>query len=565
LKAEKAVRHSRKLNMHLSEPPPDTNRTKAELERRAAARGGSEEDWAARVQALPGGLTTDIATQNAMQNAHDRGLKEGMPGFWKAVHGEVVAGQEAAPAKPSRSNKYVGKTVTHKASGKVGKVTYADRAGLVVQHDDGSQIQGPHSAFDIGSSQRARKRPSPQQLLNAEFTPTEKAVYAPVTPGEGPRHQARATPPAAKPEVQLKRGASGNYQAFRGAEKLGIIIPQADGSFSFEHKRGDQVHGYASLSQAAHALVQRHDSGQSIGGRGETLRSIGMPETRKGGRRRRGPDYRGIGLSVETPRLVATPAPLGKPGGPGLYHLKGAKLPNYIENMRNALMRGGMSEGRATATAISRCKVLAVTSKHPEVKAAAAAAIAELKATALRAKAAHGHTNSPSRVVELFNMFHAPPGAGGGQFTTKSGASGGAKAQPGTTPSGTRPAAQKAAILRTVAGLRKRIGAQTVTLNGLKAQKASLSASVGGSKASGTTVARKAKKATTARSKTTVKQKAGAKRKATTKTTGASKASSRAATMGQIARLSTRISSLSSTIRAERGQVRTLLAKARKM
>jgi hypothetical protein len=92
-----------------------------------------------------------------------------------------------------------------------------------------------------------------------------------------------------------------------------------------------------------------------------------------------------------------------------------------------------------------------------------------------------------------------------------------------------------------------------------------LSASVGGSKASGTTVARKAKKATTARSKTTVKQKAGAKRKATTKTTGAAKAASKAATMGQIARLSTRISSLSSTIRAERGQVRTLLAKARKM
>ena len=273
-----------------------------------------------------------------------------------------------------------------------------------------------------------------------------------------------------------------------------------------------------------------------------------------------------LGFSIETPRLVATPAPLGKPGGPGLYHLKGAKLPNYIENMRNALMRSGMKEGRATATAISRCKVLALTSKHPEVKAAAAAAIAELKATAARAKAVHGHANDPYRIVELFNPFHAPAGPGGGRFTSKSGASGGAQAKaakgPRFGPSGqnfTARSQQKAAILKQVRVLRQRISAQEVTLGGLKAQRQSLTLSVGGSKAKGTTKAAKAKKTATKKSKTTTKT---AKGKTTArKTTQA--AAKKAATINQIGRLSTQISQLQNRIAGERSQVRSLVAKAR--
>lgn len=275
---------------------------------------------------------------------------------------------------------------------------------------------------------------------------------------------------------------------------------------------------------------------------------------------------RTLGLSAETPRLVATPAPLGKPGGPGLYHLKGAKLPNYIENMRNALMRGGMSEGRATATAISRCKVLAATSKHPEVKAAAAAAIAELKATALRAKAAHGHANEPGQVVELFNQFHLPVGPGGGRFTTASGASGGAKA-PAKSPKGAQrgtpsgygrsPGAAQAAIKKRIAGLKKQIRAQSITLSGLVAQRQSLIGS--------TTRVAKVKKG----AKKTTTRKAGTKAKTTTtakkKTQGAAKkasaATTRATNAAHIARLGMRISQLRTQIKNERAQVRQLSAR----
>ena len=107
--------------------------------------------------------------------------------------------------------------------------------------------------------------------------------------------------------------------------------------------------------------------------------------------------------------------------------------------------------------------------------------------------------------------------------------------------------------------LRQRISAQEVTLGGLKAQRQSLTLSVGGSKAKGTTKAAKAKKTATKKSKTTTKT---AKGKTTArKTTQA--AAKKAATINQIGRLSTQISQLQNRIAGERSQVRSLVAKAR--
>lgn len=146
-------------------------------------------------------------------------------------------------------------------------------------------------------------------------------------------------------------------------------------------------------------------------------------------------------MSAQTARLAITPAPAGKPGGPGLYHVKGMSLPPYFENIRNALIRGGHTPAdayRITWGAIRRWahgggKV------HPEVVAAAQAALADLAAKSARA---HAHANEDGAAmtltwngtdginlasVELGSYIapHVPAGSPkGGQFGTTSGGSG---------------------------------------------------------------------------------------------------------------------------------------------
>jgi hypothetical protein len=86
--------------------------------------------------------------------------------------------------------------------------------------------------------------------------------------------------------------------------------------------------------------------------------------------------------SAETPRLEATPDLLGTHG---LWHTPDRhvghpqKLPNYIEHIAHALMRGGMDESQAIATAISSTRRWARGSGHvrPEVRAASQRALDE--------------------------------------------------------------------------------------------------------------------------------------------------------------------------------------------
>jgi hypothetical protein len=64
-------------------------------------------------------------------------------------------------------------------------------------------------------------------------------------------------------------------------------------------------------------------------------------------------------VSAETPRLEATPDTLGPHG---LWHTPSKKvpakqkLPNYIEHIAHALIRNGMGESQAIATAINAVK-----------------------------------------------------------------------------------------------------------------------------------------------------------------------------------------------------------------
>jgi hypothetical protein len=108
-----------------------------------------------------------------------------------------------------------------------------------------------------------------------------------------------------------------------------------------------------------------------------------------------------VELSAETPGLVATPAPYGKPGGPGLYGVKGMKHSNYFEHIVQALIRNGMSPGHASAVAWEALRRWAHGggNVHPEVRAAAQAALREEQAKAARAKATTNE--SDATITEL--------------------------------------------------------------------------------------------------------------------------------------------------------------------
>jgi HK97 family phage prohead protease len=106
-------------------------------------------------------------------------------------------------------------------------------------------------------------------------------------------------------------------------------------------------------------------------------------------------------------RFGNTPEPIGKPGGPGLWHHKGWQLPPGIQHVRNDLMEKGMPESKATEMAIGIMenwshghdgKGHAVSAK---VQAEAAATMTEFhalqaknKATAKRATIATADVNN---------------------------------------------------------------------------------------------------------------------------------------------------------------------------
>ena len=123
-----------------------------------------------------------------------------------------------------------------------------------------------------------------------------------------------------------------------------------------------------------------------------------------------------IELSAQTARLAVTPAPRGRPGGPGLYHVQGLEHSPYLQQIVKALIeKRGMAPGKAYAIARASIRkwMAGRGHVHPEVRAAASGAEAqELKAQAQ----AHAHANDSAgaRVIELFNPNHSVTG----QFTT---------------------------------------------------------------------------------------------------------------------------------------------------
>ena len=94
-------------------------------------------------------------------------------------------------------------------------------------------------------------------------------------------------------------------------------------------------------------------------------------------------------MSEETPRVSTEHHPLGEQGlwhTPNKDHPAKEQLPAYIQNIAHALMRNGMDESQAIATAINALKRWASGhlnpgqgghGVHPEVQEAAQRALAE--------------------------------------------------------------------------------------------------------------------------------------------------------------------------------------------
>jgi hypothetical protein len=123
-------------------------------------------------------------------------------------------------------------------------------------------------------------------------------------------------------------------------------------------------------------------------------------------------DYR---LSAETGRLAVTPAPRGKPGGPGLYGVKGNMHSPYMQNIVKALIRKGMPPGRAYAVAWGSLRKWAAKSKHPEVRAAAAGGLALEKAAEA---VGHAHAVTWDDLALVIDLAYNPDQqrAAGGKF-----------------------------------------------------------------------------------------------------------------------------------------------------
>lgn len=94
-------------------------------------------------------------------------------------------------------------------------------------------------------------------------------------------------------------------------------------------------------------------------------------------------------MSADTARLASQHHKLGKPGGPGLFGDKSMQLPAYIQNVAQALVRNGKTKSQAIQIAIGTVKRWASGQGDvsPEVRAAAAKAVAEWEALKAKARA----------------------------------------------------------------------------------------------------------------------------------------------------------------------------------
>lgn len=125
-------------------------------------------------------------------------------------------------------------------------------------------------------------------------------------------------------------------------------------------------------------------------------------------------------MTARTPIASTVHQPTVKPGGPGLFHMKGAQLPAYIQHVANELKKKGKSESQAVQMAIGIVKNWARGGQgaSPQVQAAAVKAVAEWEALKARARATPNKGERRSRNlsnddVDLVDLATVPFGSSG--------------------------------------------------------------------------------------------------------------------------------------------------------
>ena len=303
-----------------------------------------------------------------------------------------------------------------------------------------------------------------------------QAAASPPLPGHAPPARQQPGGPAVGLAVDLAKPGQRFYHGW---------IPVAGAS---------QLHGKVVVGRTRKGTVigtYDHQAGtvrpRGLGGpmKVEHVRRPGATEPApgpfppRGGRLRRlmqtAPGFAGdhgnpvIDMSARTPMLERTPAPRGRPGGPGLYRVKGMGHTPYLQQVVKALIeKRGMSSDKAYAIARARIRKWMATSRHPEVRAAATRAEAGELARQARA---HSHAIGPWEVadtlielacepIDLMNPYHSATG----QFTTAQGAQQKQQgkqqqAKQAAKREGRHDARQRAVLTRRIAGLRSQIAA----------------------------------------------------------------------------------------------------------
>ena len=201
---------------------------------------------------------------------------------------------------------------------------------------------------------------------------TQQAVAGPPQPGHMPPGYQQPSKAVTALAVELapawlteRRGLGGKWIGSANAASLhGQVLHGRDRRFRPVHGRYDHAtrtitdatRGKVPVSEVAKTLPVERRRRTVLPARYQVAGSLATPTD----------------LSARTALLERTPAPRGRPGGPGLYHVKGLGHTPYLQQVVKALIEErGMPPGKAYAIARARIRKWSATSKHPEVRAAA--------------------------------------------------------------------------------------------------------------------------------------------------------------------------------------------------
>jgi hypothetical protein len=246
--------------------------------------------------------------------------------------------------------------------------------------------------------------------------PGDQALNAPATSDGGGSDPAVADPDGPRPKGS-RQFATWN-EAGRALELVGTGGWQhgwkPGGPTAADHDKAAKLHTKAAAKAKDPAAKAMHVRRARVHAQvARKLRSL-APAAPAGLAYDWGDLLAAIELSAKTASLEATPAPRGKPAGPGLYGVSGQEHTPYLQQVVKGLIeKRGMDPGKAYAVARGSIRKWGRGGGkvRPEVRAAATAAEAGEMAKQARAKATHAHAASWSDVGRRIDLAAAPPPA----------------------------------------------------------------------------------------------------------------------------------------------------------